>query len=296
MYKSKGLSFPKILKSSSSTFKLEAISKLKTPNPLCSARHISRHSDTRSHTSTQTASMPTILSQMSADQKIPRTKRPVPLPKNPKMFRTKYSSLPVSIPDSFLTPLSPVAIAKLKVDKIDFASSVLPEYHGHYAVVIDGAVSQDECDELIKYAEMSAGGHGNGNGEDLSSFQALKSRDAAEEEEQYGTKENGWHRALVRVGAMREMLSLEHRDSDRIIWSNQAVATRIWERVLQAPGVEEDLGVLEGEKYTTVMGEQAVEREERWKLSERGCNESLKFLRYGKGQYFREHCDGMSAS
>ena len=153
---------------------------------------------------------------------------------------------------------------------------------------------------------MSAGAHGHGDGaegSELVTFQALKSstkgrettkaEDKSREEEEPDSKRgNGWHQALVRAGANREMLSLQHRDSDRIIWGHQGVATRIWKRVLQAPGIFDEIGVLEGERCRVIMGEGAVEREERWRLTERGCNESLKFLRYGKGQYFREHCDG----
>lgn len=171
---------------------------------------------------------------------------------------------------------------------------MLPEYTNHIAIIIDGLLNEGECKELIHYAEMSAGGHGHGDGSDISTFQPLRSKEE-EEEEHDAKKENGWHQALVRAGANREMLSLQHRDSDRIIWSAQEVASRIWERVIQAPGVRDEMAVLEGKKSRLVMGSGAVEREEReerWRVSERGINESLKFLRYGSGQYFREHCDG----
>jgi hypothetical protein len=177
------------------------------------------------------------------------------------------------------------------VEKIDFGNSPLPEYANHHAFIIDGLLNQAECDELIRYAEISAGGHG--QAEQPVTFQEMKSKSRDDHEDIVpAVKPDGWHRALVRAGVNKEMVSLEHRNSDRIVWNCQDVATRIWKRVWQCEDVRRDLEVLEGDKYRAVMGDEAVERGERWRISERGMNESMKFLRYEGGGYFREHCDG----
>jgi len=88
-----------------------------------------------------------------------------------------------------------------------------------------------------------------------------------------------------------EFLATEYRNSDRIIWDNVEIVRRIWDRVLQAEGISADLCVLEGERYRAVLGDNAVERGERWVATEQCVNERMRFLRYGVGQYFREHCD-----
>lgn len=216
------------------------------------------------------------------------------------MYRTKYTSHFVPISPDFLSPLPLSSIHNICVKKVEFESTELKEYKDHYAVIIDGVLSHDECDDLLRYAEMSAGGHGNGGGVDGSTFiqlgENIRGKDESQEEEEQNNDvrhSNGWHRALVRAGANREMLSLKHRNSDRIVWNCQDIATRIWNRVQQVESVAEDLATLGGEKSRAVIGDRAVARGERWKVSERCMNESLKFLRYGSGQYFREHCDGM---
>jgi hypothetical protein len=208
----------------------------------------------------------------------------------PKMSRsgpvkTSYVSLPVPIPDSFLAPLADPST--IKVSRIDFANSVLPEYRKLYAVVLDNVLSQEECDELIRMAEMSAGAH---RGED-------------------GPENNGWKPAMVNVGGNYEMLATDYRNSDRIIWDEKDITTRLWRRVLQGEGMKEYLLRLDGKKYIPVVGDSAINRGECWVATKQGLNERMRFLKYGAGQYFRgkltlfallvqaltiltEHCDG----
>lgn len=147
----------------------------------------------------------------------------------------------------------------MKVATIDFASTVLPEYIGQYAVVLDGVLSRHECTELLRMAEESAGGSG----------------DAA------------WQPALVSVDANREILMPLYRNSDRIIWDQEELVRRLWARIMQGEGMKEQFEVMEGERYVSVMGSAAVEKHDRWIITPNGLNERMRFLKYGAGQFFR---------
>ncbi|KAE9365335.1 hypothetical protein N431DRAFT_352776 [Stipitochalara longipes BDJ] len=188
-------------------------------------------------------------------------------PSYPQIVRTEYTNVPVSIPDSFLAPLpDPTTI---KVSKINFEDSPLPEYKPHYAVVLDNLLSQEECDQLLVMSEMSVGAHRGGD----------------------EPENHGWKPAMVNAGRNHEVLALDYRNSDRIIWDDHVIAQRLWDRVMQAEGMKEYFSILEGEVYRPVCGDSIYEGE-RWKVTKQGLNERLRFLKYGPGQFFREHCDG----
>ncbi|KFZ24999.1 hypothetical protein V502_00525 [Pseudogymnoascus sp. VKM F-4520 (FW-2644)] len=189
-----------------------------------------------------------------------------------QIVRTSYTSHPVSIPDNFLAPL--VDPSSITVSKIDFANTELPEYKGHYAVVLDNVLSPQECEELIHLVEQSAGAHGDDE----------------------TVENNGWKPAMVNAGFNKEFLALDYRNSDRIIWDSEVIVQRLWGRIVEAEGMKEHLSVLEGENYLSVMGERAVLRGDRWVVSRKGPNERMRFLKYGAGQFFRPHCDGMYES
>ena len=180
------------------------------------------------------------------------------------LYKTSYTSVPVPIPDSFLAPLPDPSV--IKVEKIDFAKTVLPGYKNLYAVVLDNVLSKEECEQLIHMAEQSAGAH----------------QDDEEEVEN-----NGWRPAMVNAGPGREFVALDYRNSDRIIWDNKVVVKRLWDRVLQGKGMREYLSALDGEEYLPVVGDGASRRGERWVVTKQGINERMRFLKYGAGQYFR---------
>ncbi|KAM3083851.1 hypothetical protein ACMFMG_002039 [Clarireedia jacksonii] len=189
------------------------------------------------------------------------------------VVRTSYTSLPVELPDGFLRPLDEEEKKRIVVDRIRFEETVLKEYEGCYAVVLDHVFTAEECEMIVGLAEMSAGAHGN-----------------AEDGEE--VEDDGWKPAMVNAGVGREFLAMEYRNSDRIIWDEKEMVGRLWKRVCQAGVVEEDIGLLEGEKWMGLLGAWAVRRGEMWRLTEQGMNERMRFLRYGSGQYFREHTDG----
>lgn len=115
-------------------------------------------------------------------------------------------------------------------------------------------------------AEMSVGAHSN-DGE--------------------GVENNGWKPAMVNAGRDHEIMAPLYRNSDRIIWDENEVARRLWERVLQGEGMKEYFGKLVGEEYLPVVGESVYNRGERWVVTKQGLNERLRFLKYGAGQFFR---------
>ncbi|KAB8295854.1 hypothetical protein EYC80_008676 [Monilinia laxa] len=214
------------------------------------------------------------------------------------VVKTSYTSLPVPIPDDFMRPLeNPDEI--ITVEKIDFAKTALKEYRGAYAVILDGVLSRNECEMLVKLAEMSKGGHGNiirgikvENGVKMAGSGKGAHGDDVEEDEEDVKRpaNNGWTAAMVNAGMGHEFLATEYRNSDRIIWDEKEVVGRIWARVLQGKGIKEDIGILEGKKWES-LASIGIRRGERWVSTEQGINERMRFLRYGAGQYFREHVD-----
>jgi hypothetical protein len=149
------------------------------------------------------------------------------------------------------------------VSKVDFENSPLPEYKHLYAVVLDNVLSKDECDKLVFMAEMSVGAHQGG-----------------EEPEN-----NGWKPAMVNVGRNYEVLELNYRNSDRIIWDDRVIAKRLWDRVMQGEGMKDYFSILEGEEYTPVVGG-TLSRGDKWVVTKQGLNERLRFLKYGAGHFF----------
>jgi len=176
---------------------------------------------------------------------------------------TSYTSLPVDIPESFLAPLEDPSVIETKV--IDFAKTPLPAYKDLYAVVLDNVLSRDECNQLLTMAEISAGAHTEGN----------------------EVENNGWRPAMVNAGIGQEFMATDYRNSDRIIWDNEVIAERLWQRVLQGDGIKEYISSLEGEKYRHVLGDSLFRQGIKHHVTKQGINERLRFLKYGAGQFFR---------
>ncbi|KAF6839366.1 hypothetical protein CPLU01_01786 [Colletotrichum plurivorum] len=172
--------------------------------------------------------------------------------RKPVSMQTSYVSRPVPIPDDFLAapPPGPVTLSH-----VDWRTTKLPENAGRYAVVLDNVLTQDECAQLLRMAEASA-------------------TDAQEP----------WQPAMVNVGGGFEILEPEYRNSDRIIWDEQTVVDRLWQRCALAPGLREELA-----QYDTVARPQKGGKTP-WKFDR--FNKRMRFLKYQKGQFFRPHCDG----
>lgn len=178
--------------------------------------------------------------------------------------KTTYESKEVAIPEDYLRADPPDA-APLKYSKIDFEKTVLPQYKGAYAVVIDNVLSPSECATLIQLAEASVPDENRRGGDDGSS---------------------AWNPALVNVGGGYEVLLPEYRNSDRIIWDNQEIVDRLWARLERVPEIKEQLGSFsEGD----ILGTRRKGTESIWDFHR--VNKRMRFLRYGPGQFFRPHCD-----
>lgn len=236
---------------------------------------------------------------MSAGSILQKTRRQASNSNNPRnqmpeMVMVHYTSLPVEIPSDFLAPLSD-PVNTLDIKEIEFAtgkgreklqqrrkeleregkikklpelpqlptiSANIPEHDGRYAVIIDNVLSEQECKQLIHMAEQSAGGH---QGEE-------------------SAENNGWKPAMVNGGFNKEYLALEYRNSDRIIWDNQEIINRIWERVMQHPNMKRQFISKLGTELG-LLGKKDHLKENRWLL--KGPNERMRFLKYGPGQYFK---------
>ncbi|KAK6074900.1 oxidoreductase domain containing protein [Seiridium cupressi] len=178
--------------------------------------------------------------------------------------QTSYSSADVEIPSDYLTS-EPYDAKPIILKQINFKDTVLPEYDGGFAVVLDNVLSPSECAQLISMAESSV-------------LDKNKIEDG-----------DPWQPALVNIGSGYEVLQADYRNSDRIIWDQQDIVDRIWARMERVPGVREMLSrfnendLLGGRKRNGKPGMN-------WDFHR--VNKRLRFLKYGSGQFFRPHCDG----
>ncbi|KAH7149132.1 hypothetical protein B0J13DRAFT_297540 [Dactylonectria estremocensis] len=166
-------------------------------------------------------------------------------------IQVTYTHNDVPIPDTFLT--TPLA-KPITTTRIDWASTPLPENEGRVALVLDNVLSQEECKQMIALAEDSV------------------PREVGEE---------AWRPAMVSLGPGWEAPAPGYRESDRIIWNQQVIVDRLWERCAQSEGLRELLAVVPPQ---SPMGGG------KWEF--RRYNERMRFLKYSPGQYFKPHCDG----
>ena len=162
-------------------------------------------------------------------------------------IRTRYISNAIAIPDSFLTsaPVAPVTLRH-----VPFASSEIPEYAGRLAVSLDNVLSPEECQQLLTLAEAS-----------------VPMEDGVE---------SPWRPALLNVGVGLEVVATEVRNNDRIIWDEQTVVDRLWQRCLNAEGLKDLMSRTPEDKHV-LSGRWVFER----------VNNRMRFLKYTPGQYFK---------
>ncbi|KAL4867345.1 hypothetical protein BDV12DRAFT_121421 [Aspergillus spectabilis] len=158
---------------------------------------------------------------------------------------------------NFLPPQPP---ANAHCQIIDFATTdpPIPEYKRYLAAVIDNALTEAECKELLRLAEASTAGN-NSNTET-------------------------WGRALINMGNGQQKLSTDSRNCGRIIYDTPELAGKLYARLL--PFLHE-LGIdrLENRPLATgLAGRNRTYQATRF-------NERLRFLKYVGGEYFRPHWD-----
>lgn len=169
---------------------------------------------------------------------------------NKAPIQTSYTHNLVPVPPSFLTTPPPKPITSRP---IDWSSTPLPEYAGSVALVLEDVLSPAECAQLLSLAEASVPRDPDSSGET-----------------------SAWRPALVSLGPGWEAPAPGYRESDRIIWDQQTVVDRLWDRCAQAEGLRELLA--EVEPYHKLRGG-------KWKF--RRPNERMRFLKYSPGQYFK---------
>ncbi|CAI6339484.1 unnamed protein product [Periconia digitata] len=153
------------------------------------------------------------------------------------------------LPQGFLDGPAP----NLTITKVDFEEDGLIEYNKDYAIVLDGVLSQEECDALLSVAESTTNGT--------------------------------WERAMVNIGGGMQALYEDTRKCGRIIYDSEELAEKLWARM--AAAVPEIHRLHDWERVT---GLGPWKRKETWKLTR--LNERMRFLKYVGGEYFRAHCDG----
>ncbi|KAF8880308.1 hypothetical protein BD779DRAFT_1549538 [Infundibulicybe gibba] len=138
----------------------------------------------------------------------------------------------------------------------DFSATPLAkDYTGCYIKVIDNVFTPQECADLIALAES----------------------------------DSKWEQAAVHygLGPDQNYVDTEYRNSERILRFDHQAAEKMFQRLL--PLVPELVQVKPHDTWEAIFGPPGKVKGT-WKLH--GLNERLSFLRYGPGNYFREHCDG----
>jgi hypothetical protein len=172
---------------------------------------------------------------------------------------------PSTLPEGFLSGPAP----NLTRTDIDLRKSgILPAYDNLWAVILDGVLSEEECDMLIAAAES--------------------------------TTEGKWERALVNIGGGMRAMYEDTRKCGRIIWDDRDVVAKLWTRI---EGAVPEIHQLKN--WPHVTGNGPAKRNETWKLTR--LNERMRFLKYVGGEYFKgmslhlqncklltlaAHCDG----
>ena len=134
---------------------------------------------------------------------------------------------------------------------VDFDRAGLPEYRDLYATVLDNVFTKDECDTLVRAAEAQSNGT--------------------------------WEQAMINIGDDEQAVMTDTRDCGRIIWHDVDVVERMWSRIEASVP---EIGCLKD--MPRVTGKWPVLRGETWNMTR--LNERIRFLKYGKGQYFRREC------
>lgn len=152
-----------------------------------------------------------------------------------------------NLPKGFLDGPAP----NLQKVKVDFTKGRLPEYEGRWAVVLDGVMTEDECDQLVAAAEA--------------------------------TTERKWERAMVNIGGGMQVMYEDTRKCGRIIWDSRELMEKLWARI---EGAVPEIHHLEN--WASVTGVGPVKRNEVWNLTR--LNERGRFLKYVGGEYFKRMC------
>ncbi|KAF8337162.1 hypothetical protein F5887DRAFT_890826 [Amanita rubescens] len=139
----------------------------------------------------------------------------------------------------------------------DFSNtSLAPDYPAgqRYVKILDGVFTPEECNALVRFAETG----------------------------------NPWKQAAIHFGMEehQQLVDTRYRNSERILRFDEGVVQWLYERL--KPYVHELEEIRPESEWERVVGRPGGQQE--WRMI--GLNERLSFLRYGRGHFFKEHCDG----
>ncbi|CAE6416461.1 hypothetical protein ACGC1H_002256 [Rhizoctonia solani] len=101
--------------------------------------------------------------------------------------------------------------------------------------------------------------------------------------------EKEWEQAAVNIAANAQIVDTSYRNSSRILYDNEELAREIFEKL--KPHLKEIEHMNESPLHRNPHKE-PKNPPAQWVT----LNERLRFLKYGPGQFFRKHCDGIYAS
>ncbi|TFK38588.1 hypothetical protein BDQ12DRAFT_712943 [Crucibulum laeve] len=151
-------------------------------------------------------------------------------------------------------PLSP---GYIHAPVLDWSTTPLAsDYHGCYVKILDDFFTPEECTKLISLAESEA----------------------------------KWEQAAVHygLGPNQKYIDTNYRNSERILRFDKEASERLYQKLL--PYVQEIVSIKPGGEWENIVGMSRGFADVEWNMV--GLNERLSFLRYGPGNYFRQHCDG----
>jgi hypothetical protein len=186
-----------------------------------------------------TASLPSYKSCASKTNTIIESKVYIP---HPRSFATMASSY--QLPEGFLEGPAP----DIKRSNVNFTKGGLPAHEGKWAVVLDGVLTEEECEQLVAAAEATTNGK--------------------------------WERAMVNIGGGEQALYEDTRKCGRIIWDNPELMAKLWARI---EGKVPDIHRLEN--WPGVTGGGPAKWNEVWTVTR--LNDRARFLKYVGGEYFK---------
>lgn len=152
---------------------------------------------------------------------------------------------PATLPEGFLSSPAP----NLTRTDIDLhKNGILEGYDNLWVVVLDGVLSEEECDTFIAAAESTSGGE--------------------------------WERAMINIGGGMQAMYEDTRKCGRIIWDDREVVGKLWARIADAVPEIHELS-----NQPNITGNGPAKRKETWELTR--LNERMRFLKYVGGEYFK---------
>jgi hypothetical protein len=148
------------------------------------------------------------------------------------------------LPEGFLKGPAP----NLHKHKVNFVEEGLPEHEKAWAMVLDGVLTEEECNTLVEAAEATTNGK--------------------------------WERAMVNVGGGMQAMYEDTRKCGRIIWDNKEIMAHLWARISDEVSEIHTL-----RNWADVTGNGPAKRGETWQVTR--LNERGRYLKYTGGEYFK---------